>query len=184
MLVDRRRPVLEGVLRAPGPGRQRRCLPHRWGPEVAEGGVGGGGGLAVSGDGVDVPLEGGINFEGVAVKADRGGVDPLRRTSTDWGVAPGEDAEMEKRTQRVRRSFTLEFKADVVRMHQVEGRSIPAIARDLDLTETAVRSWVCRRSRNPAAGRFGVRVIPQLVVHGFPHLVRGVGVHPSGSLYL
>ena len=42
----------------------------------------------------------------------------------------------------------------------------------------------CRRSRNPAAGRFGVRVIPQSVVHVFPHLVRGVGVHPSGSLYL
>ena len=49
---------------------------------------------------------------------------------------------MEKRTQRVRRSFTPEFKADVVRMHQVEGRAIPAVARDLDLTETAVRSWV------------------------------------------
>ncbi len=31
------------------------------------------------------------------------GVDPLRRTSTDWGVATGADAEMEKRTQRVRR---------------------------------------------------------------------------------
>ncbi len=30
-----------------------------WGPEVAEGGVGGGGGLAVSGYGVDVALGGG-----------------------------------------------------------------------------------------------------------------------------
>jgi len=83
------------------------------------------------------------------------GVNPLPRTSTDWGVAPGEDAEMEKRTQRVRRSFTPEFKADVVRMHQVEGRSIPAIARDLDLTETAVRSWV-RQAEIDAGTRDGL----------------------------
>ena len=62
---------------------------------------------------------------------------------------------MEKRTQRVRRSFTPEFKADVVRMHQVEGRAIPAIARDLDLTETAVRSWV-RQAEIDAGTRDGL----------------------------
>jgi len=62
---------------------------------------------------------------------------------------------MEKRTQRVRRSFTPEFKTDVVRMHQVEGRSIPAIARDLDLTETAVRSWV-RQAEIDAGTRDGL----------------------------
>jgi len=62
---------------------------------------------------------------------------------------------MEKRTQRVRRSFTPEFKADVVRMHQVEGRAIPAIARDLDLTETTLRSWV-RQAEIDAGTRDGL----------------------------
>ena len=62
---------------------------------------------------------------------------------------------MEKRTQRVRRSFTPEFKADVVRMHQVDGRAVPAIACDLDLTETAVRSWV-RQAEIDAGARDGL----------------------------
>ena len=59
-----------------------------------------------------------------------------------------------------------------------------ALRADTGVRVEVVAANPCRRSRNPAAGRFGVRVIPQLVVHGFPHLVRGVGVHPSGSLYL
>jgi len=46
---------------------------------------------------------------------------------------------MEKRTQRVRRSFTPESSCACT---PGEGRAIPAIARDLDLTETAMRSWV------------------------------------------
>ena len=68
-----------------------------------------------------------------------------------------------------------------------EGRylaSISTMYRVLRGADEVRERRACRRSRNPAAGRFGVRVIPQLVVHGFPHLVRGVGVHPSGSLYL
>ena len=44
-------------------------------------------------------------------------------------------------TRRKRRSFTAEQKADAVRIVR-EGASVPNVARDLDLTETALRAWV------------------------------------------
>ena len=44
--------------------------------------------------------------------------------------------------KRKRRSFTQEFKADTVRLVREGGRSIGAVARELDLTETALRDWV------------------------------------------
>ncbi len=44
--------------------------------------------------------------------------------------------------KRKRRSFTKEFKAEVVELCERGDRSIGQVARDLDLTETAVRSWV------------------------------------------
>ena len=46
------------------------------------------------------------------------------------------------RQQRRRRSFTKEFKAEVVELVRQPGNSVPSVARDLDLTETAVRTWV------------------------------------------
>jgi transposase len=48
---------------------------------------------------------------------------------------------MARKKPRPRRSFTPEFKAEIVERCQ-SGRSIPDVARDFDLTETAVRSWV------------------------------------------
>jgi len=50
--------------------------------------------------------------------------------------------EMMGRTKRPRRSFTPEFKAEVVDLVRQEGNTAASVARDLDLTETAVRSWV------------------------------------------
>jgi transposase-like protein len=44
--------------------------------------------------------------------------------------------------KRKRRSFTKEFKAEAVRLCKVGDRSVGQVARDLDLTETALRSWV------------------------------------------
>lgn len=44
--------------------------------------------------------------------------------------------------QRARRTFTPEFKAEVVKLCKVGDRSIAQVATDLDLTETAVREWV------------------------------------------
>ena len=46
------------------------------------------------------------------------------------------------RAKRPRRSFTKEFKAEVVELVRQPGNSAASVARDLDLTETAVRTWV------------------------------------------
>jgi transposase len=45
---------------------------------------------------------------------------------------------------RRRRSFTPEYKAEVVELCRTSGRSIQAVARDLGLTETAVRRWAAQ----------------------------------------
>jgi transposase len=44
--------------------------------------------------------------------------------------------------KRKRRSFSDEFKSETVRLIQESGKSVTAVARELDLTETAVRRWV------------------------------------------
>jgi transposase len=49
---------------------------------------------------------------------------------------------MERKKARPRRSFTPEFKADIVERCRAGDRTIAQVARDFDLTETAVRSWV------------------------------------------
>jgi len=49
---------------------------------------------------------------------------------------------MERKKPRPRRSFTPEFKAEIVEHCRRGDRSIGQVARDFDLTETAVRSWV------------------------------------------
>ena len=49
---------------------------------------------------------------------------------------------MERKKPRPRRSFTPEFKADIVERCRAGDRTIGQVARDFDLTETAVRSWV------------------------------------------
>ena len=47
-----------------------------------------------------------------------------------------------KKKPRPRRSFTPEFKAEIVERCRRGDRSIGQVARDFDLTETAVRAWV------------------------------------------
>jgi transposase-like protein len=47
-------------------------------------------------------------------------------------------------TKRKRRAFTPEFKADAVRLVKAGDRGIGQVAKDLDLTETALREWVKR----------------------------------------
>ena len=46
--------------------------------------------------------------------------------------------------RRPRRQFTDEFKAGAVRLVLDDGKTVGAAARDLDLTETALREWVKR----------------------------------------
>jgi len=56
---------------------------------------------------------------------------------------------MEPKQPRARRSFTPEFKAAMVELCQRGDRSIGQVARDFDLTETAVREWVGQAERTP-----------------------------------
>ena len=53
--------------------------------------------------------------------------------------------------KRTRRKFSAEFKAETVRLVRDSGRPVRAIARELDLTETALRQWV--RQAEVDAGR-------------------------------
>lgn len=55
---------------------------------------------------------------------------------------------MGKKKPRPRRSFTPEFKAEIVELCQRGDRSIGQVARDFDLTETAVREWVRQAERD------------------------------------
>ena len=59
--------------------------------------------------------------------------------------------------RRPRRQFTDEFKASAVRLVLDEGKSVGAAARDLDLTETALREWVKRAQADRTKGRTGLR---------------------------
>jgi transposase-like protein len=53
--------------------------------------------------------------------------------------------------RRARRKFSAEYKAEVVELIRTSGRSISAIAKEMDLTETCVREWV--RQAEVDAGR-------------------------------
>lgn len=48
----------------------------------------------------------------------------------------------DRKPRRARRSFTPEFKAEIVELCLQGDRSIGEVSRDFDLTETAVREWV------------------------------------------
>jgi transposase len=55
---------------------------------------------------------------------------------------------MGRKRSRPRRSFTPEFKAEIVELCQLGDRSVGQVARDFDLTETAVREWVKQAERD------------------------------------
>jgi transposase len=50
----------------------------------------------------------------------------------------------ETMTKRRRRSFSPEFKAEVVELCRQPGKNPASVATELDLTETAVRRWVAQ----------------------------------------
>ena len=57
-----------------------------------------------------------------------------------------------KQTRRKRRAFTPEFKAEAVRLCKVGDRTVRQVAKDLDLTETALREWVQRADVDAGKG--------------------------------
>ena len=58
--------------------------------------------------------------------------------------------------RRPRRRFDNEFKEQAVRLVLDEGKTVGAVARDLDLTETALREWVKRAQADRTHGRTGL----------------------------
>ena len=58
--------------------------------------------------------------------------------------------------RRQRRRFDAEYKAQAARLVLDEGKSVAAVARDLDLTETALREWVKRTQADRTKGRTGL----------------------------
>ena len=73
-------------------------------------------------------------------------------------------AETPKRSRRPRRRFDDDFKAQAVRLVPDEGKSVGAVARDLDLTETALREWVHRARADRTHGRTGLTTVQQTAV--------------------
>jgi transposase len=61
-----------------------------------------------------------------------------------------------KRQKRVRRSFTDDFKAGAVRLVLDEGKTVSQVARDLDLTVSALRVWVERARADRSKGKTGL----------------------------
>jgi transposase len=64
-------------------------------------------------------------------------------------------AETPKR-RRPRRRFDDDFKAQAVRLVLDDGQSVGSVARDLDLTETALRGWVNRARADRTHGKTGL----------------------------
>jgi transposase len=61
-----------------------------------------------------------------------------------------------RKPRRPKRVFDDEFKAQAVRLVLDEGKSVGAVARDLDLTASALRIWVDRARANRTDGRTGL----------------------------
>jgi transposase len=58
--------------------------------------------------------------------------------------------------RRPRRQFDDEFKAQAVRLVLDEGKSVTSVARDLDLTRTALHNWVEQARADRSGGKTGL----------------------------
>ena len=58
--------------------------------------------------------------------------------------------------RRVRRQFTEEFKAGAVRLVLDEGKTVGAVARELDLTASALSVWVQQARAEQTKGKSGL----------------------------
>ena len=62
---------------------------------------------------------------------------------------------MGKKAVRKRRTFSDEYKSETVKLVCDSGKSVGAIARELDLTETALRNWVQQAEIDAGRGPAG-----------------------------
>ncbi len=58
--------------------------------------------------------------------------------------------------RRARRRFTSEFKVGAVRLVLDEGKTIGAVARELDLTPSSLGVWVARAQADRTRGKTGL----------------------------
>ena len=58
--------------------------------------------------------------------------------------------------RRVRRQFSDKFKAGAIRLVLEEGQTVGAVARELDLTPSALAEWVRRAQADRTQGRTGL----------------------------
>jgi transposase len=65
----------------------------------------------------------------------------------------------QKRKKRVRRSFTDEFKAGATGLVIDDGKTVAAVARDLDLTASALAGWVERARADRSKGKTGLTTV-------------------------
>jgi transposase len=66
------------------------------------------------------------------------------------------DMERDKLGRRARRRFTEEFKAGAIRLVLDEGKTVGAVARELDLTPSALSAWVRQAEADRSKGRTGL----------------------------
>ena len=57
--------------------------------------------------------------------------------------------------KRARRKFTAQYKAEVVRLVRDGGKTVGQVSRELDLTESAVRTWVKQAKIDAGQGPTG-----------------------------
>lgn len=57
--------------------------------------------------------------------------------------------------RRPRRKFTSEFKAEAIKLCSEPGQSIAKVAKNLDLTESALRAWVNQAKIDAGQGPIG-----------------------------
>jgi transposase len=65
-------------------------------------------------------------------------------------------ARMAGAKQRVRRSFTEEFKAGAVRLVLDEGKTISQVGRDLDVAQSVIGNWVKQARADRSNGKTGL----------------------------
>lgn len=59
-------------------------------------------------------------------------------------------------SRRARRQFSEEFRAQAVRLVLDEGKTVGAVARELDLTASALQLWVEHARANRTGGKTGL----------------------------
>ena len=59
------------------------------------------------------------------------------------------------KSRRPRRHFSPEFKAEAIQLVSEPGQSIAAVARNLDLTDSALRSWIRQAKIDAGKGPAG-----------------------------